>query len=253
MRLSLAPSQRLQQHHQATSANLPRPPPHHPHHPGNSLISILSLLSPSTSPNFIPLSSSSSLFLSLSSHTLSFKSLNKFPPPPPHSALPRYLNSPLLLSQMDRAQSRSSFDDPHNLSLQDIHHFDNNSTDSLSLLSHSNHASRADPSHAIDINAIGAGLQRYIPPSSHNSYIPLPPGVDPATVDFRTFYPYNPDQVKHRKRTTRSQLKVLEDRFKHETKPNAMIRKKLAAELGMTPRGVQVCCFFSSPPRVSLT
>lgn len=64
--------------------------------------------------------------------------------------------------------------------------------------------------------------------------------MDPATVDFRTFYPYNPAEVKHRKRTTRAQLKVLEDMFKKETKPNGALRKKLAAELEMTPRGVQV-------------
>ncbi len=72
------------------------------------------------------------------------------------------------------------------------------------------------------------------------SYISLPPGIDPATVDFRTFYPYNPSEVKHRKRTTRNQLKLLEETFKRETKPNATLRKTLAAQLEMTPRGVQV-------------
>ena len=89
----------------------------------------------------------------------------------------------------------------------------------------------------IDMQAIVSGVQRYPIPQS---YIPLPPGVDPAAVDFRTFFPYNPSEVKHRKRTTRSQLKVLEDTFKHETKPNATLRKTLAAQLEMTPRGVQV-------------
>lgn len=88
----------------------------------------------------------------------------------------------------------------------------------------------------------------------------IPPGVDPATVDIRTFYPYvlfperepsanilacvssryQPNEVKHRKRTTRPQLKVLEGVYEHDTKPNALLRKKLAEELGMTPRGVQV-------------
>lgn len=56
----------------------------------------------------------------------------------------------------------------------------------------------------------------------------------------RTFYPYQPNEVKHRKRTTRAQLKVLEDVYKRDTKPNAALRKKLAGELEMTPRGVQV-------------
>lgn len=56
----------------------------------------------------------------------------------------------------------------------------------------------------------------------------------------RNFYPYQPNEVKHRKRTTRSQLKVLEDVYKSDTKPNAALRKKLATELQMKPRGVQV-------------
>jgi hypothetical protein len=68
----------------------------------------------------------------------------------------------------------------------------------------------------------------------------LPPGVDPASVDFRTFYPYIPNEVKHRKRTSRTQLKVLEDIFRRDTKPNAQLRKKLAKQLDMTARGVQV-------------
>lgn len=69
----------------------------------------------------------------------------------------------------------------------------------------------------------------------------FPPGVDPNTVDFRTFFPYIPNEVKHRKRTSRTQLKVLEDIFRKDTKPNAALRKKLAAELDMLPRAVQVC------------
>ena len=86
----------------------------------------------------------------------------------------------------------------------------------------------------------------------------VPPGYDPAQVDVRTFYPsvlpiheaspavsdawrrYQPNEVKHRKRTTRPQLKVLEDVYRYDKKPNAGLRKKLADELGMTPRGVQV-------------
>jgi hypothetical protein len=96
-------------------------------------------------------------------------------------------------------------------------------------------------SQRIDVDALAAGVQRYIPPPPSNSFIALTAGMDPSTVDFRTFYPYNPSEVKHRKRTTRAQLKILEDTFKRETKPNAALRKSLAAELEMTPRGVQVC------------
>ncbi|KAJ3500054.1 hypothetical protein NMY22_g19389 [Coprinellus aureogranulatus] len=64
---------------------------------------------------------------------------------------------------------------------------------------------------------------------------------DPAAVDFRAFFPYTPNEVKHRKRTTTAQLKVLENVFKRDTKPNAALRNELAAQLDMTARGVQVC------------
>ncbi|EAU91473.2 hypothetical protein CC1G_01962 [Coprinopsis cinerea okayama7 len=64
------------------------------------------------------------------------------------------------------------------------------------------------------------------------------PHHDP--VDFRAFYPYTPNEVKHRKRTTSAQLKVLETVFKRDTKPNATLRNELAQQLDMTARGVQV-------------
>ncbi|KAK0461231.1 uncharacterized protein EV420DRAFT_187751 [Desarmillaria tabescens] len=66
------------------------------------------------------------------------------------------------------------------------------------------------------------------------------PPMDPSAVDFRAFYPYTPNEVKHRKRTTSDQLKILEGIFKRDTKPNAALRNELAARLDMTPRGVQV-------------
>ncbi|TBU39428.1 hypothetical protein BD309DRAFT_872322, partial [Dichomitus squalens] len=52
----------------------------------------------------------------------------------------------------------------------------------------------------------------------------IPPGMDPSQVDIPTFYPYTPGEVKH--------------------------REKLAAELDMTPRGVQVRPSPSRPVRV---
>lgn len=64
--------------------------------------------------------------------------------------------------------------------------------------------------------------------------------MDPTAVDFRAFYPYTPNEVKHRKRTTSAQLKILEGIFKRDTKPNAVLRNELAAQLDMTARGVQV-------------
>ncbi|KAG6836850.1 hypothetical protein H0H93_002291 [Arthromyces matolae] len=64
--------------------------------------------------------------------------------------------------------------------------------------------------------------------------------MDPSSVDFRAFYPYTPNEVKHRKRTTTAQLRTLEAVFKRDTKPNGPLRVELAAQLGMTARGVQV-------------
>ncbi|KAG0440426.1 Homeobox protein HD-10 [Dictyocoela muelleri] len=51
---------------------------------------------------------------------------------------------------------------------------------------------------------------------------------------------YNPFVVKHRKRTSKLQLKVLEKTFETTVKPDANLRKALGEQLGMTPRAVQV-------------
>src|SRR5882762_329935 len=64
--------------------------------------------------------------------------------------------------------------------------------------------------------------------------------LDPAAVDFRNFFPYVPNEVKHRKRTSNDQAKVLESVFDRNTKPDSALRQRLADELDMTPRGVQV-------------
>ncbi|KAI8644998.1 hypothetical protein BD408DRAFT_96571 [Parasitella parasitica] len=57
--------------------------------------------------------------------------------------------------------------------------------------------------------------------------------------DFRPTF-YNPFEIKHRRRTSRAQFKVLEKTFLENPKPNAAVRRWLAQKLGMTPRGVQV-------------
>lgn len=57
--------------------------------------------------------------------------------------------------------------------------------------------------------------------------------------DFRPTF-YNPFEIKHRRRTSRAQFKVLEKTFLENPKPNASIRRWLAQKLVMTPRGVQV-------------
>ncbi len=51
---------------------------------------------------------------------------------------------------------------------------------------------------------------------------------------------YNPFEVKHRRRTSKSQFRILERAFQANSKPNADIRAALAAELNMTTRSIQV-------------
>ncbi|KZP34186.1 hypothetical protein FIBSPDRAFT_1134 [Athelia psychrophila] len=67
----------------------------------------------------------------------------------------------------------------------------------------------------------------------------LDPGMDPSGVDFRNFFPYIPNEVKHRKRTSTEQAKVLEGIFTKNPKPDSKLRGRLAEELDMKPRGVQ--------------
>ncbi|OZJ05630.1 hypothetical protein BZG36_01525 [Bifiguratus adelaidae] len=57
--------------------------------------------------------------------------------------------------------------------------------------------------------------------------------------DFKPTF-YNPFEVKHRRRTSRTQFKVLEKTFQENPKPSAAARRVLAQNLAMTPRGVQV-------------
>ncbi|EOB13276.1 Homeobox protein HD-10 [Nosema bombycis CQ1] len=51
---------------------------------------------------------------------------------------------------------------------------------------------------------------------------------------------YDPFYVKHRKRTTKAQLRVLEKTYETCPRPDSALRKKLGEQLGMTPRSVQV-------------
>ncbi|KAG1791205.1 uncharacterized protein HD556DRAFT_1445471 [Suillus plorans] len=99
--------------------------------------------------------------------------------------------------------------------------------------------SRFSPSHT---NPLSALYRVDLFPTPSRSYF-LPNQMDQSSrhrPNFRTFFPYIPNEVKHRKRTSRIQLKVLEDIFRKDTKPNAALRKKLAAELDMLPCAVQV-------------
>ncbi|KAG8732168.1 hypothetical protein FRC11_000296, partial [Ceratobasidium sp. 423] len=75
------------------------------------------------------------------------------------------------------------------------------------------------------------------------------PGSGPSVPEFGYEYApppgfvtafWNPYEVKHRRRTSRAQLGVLEREFDTDPKPNADKRRALAAQLNMTPRAIQV-------------
>lgn len=55
----------------------------------------------------------------------------------------------------------------------------------------------------------------------------------------RTEY-YNPFFVRHRKKTTKKQLDILEKRFLTNPRPDARLRKFLAEQLGMSARSIQI-------------
>jgi hypothetical protein len=63
-----------------------------------------------------------------------------------------------------------------------------------------------------------------------------------TTPNHNSFNPnfYNPFEIKHRRRTSRGQFKILEKAFIENPKPNGKIRQGLAESLSMSPRGVQV-------------
>ncbi|KAH7108585.1 hypothetical protein BKA62DRAFT_764635 [Auriculariales sp. MPI-PUGE-AT-0066] len=70
--------------------------------------------------------------------------------------------------------------------------------------------------------------------ASCNASYSMPFHGDPKILAFC------PGEVRHRRRTSRQQLAVLEDVFVNDQKPGPALRKKLALQLDMTPRTVQV-------------
>lgn len=113
-------------------------------------------------------------------------------------------------------------------------------------------SSSFDTSHRIHIHNAPVMHRHgvYPPPQtyirSHNPYqlsysppyYPYPPGFDPS-VSLAHPYIYDPTHIKHRRRTTPEQLKILEDTFKTDPKPNPTLRKQLSVQLGMSPRVLQ--------------
>lgn len=76
--------------------------------------------------------------------------------------------------------------------------------------------------------------------SSGSSSQQAQPPVSPGQVgDFsQTFY--DPFRIKHRRRTSPPQLRVLEYHFDRNPKPDVSLRRALSEQLDMTPREVQV-------------
>jgi len=77
-------------------------------------------------------------------------------------------------------------------------------------------------------------------PSLQHHHTAPAPRIDGSEWKQSSFFSYRPNEVKHRKRTTRQQLKVLEETFRSTQKPDGNVRKSLALQLNMTPRNVQV-------------
>ncbi|KWU44061.1 hypothetical protein RHOSPDRAFT_26003 [Rhodotorula sp. JG-1b] len=66
-----------------------------------------------------------------------------------------------------------------------------------------------------------------------------------SSTDFGQSF-YDPFRIKHRRRTSPAQLRILEHHFSRSPKPDLALRKQLATELDMTPREVQVWVSFRS-------
>lgn len=82
------------------------------------------------------------------------------------------------------------------------------------------------------VNEIGAKGTNFNTPT-YDIFHQLPYGEFSPTF-------YNPFEVKHRRRTTKAQYKILEANYSENPKPNSSTRRKLAMQLEMTTRGVQV-------------
>ncbi|KAJ1039642.1 hypothetical protein NDA11_005573 [Ustilago hordei] len=70
--------------------------------------------------------------------------------------------------------------------------------------------------------------------SQHVFYLP------PAMPHDSRFYPLNPFEIKHRRRTTKAQFCLLESTFREVPKPNATLRKQISTQLDMPVRAVQI-------------
>ncbi|KAG0331214.1 hypothetical protein BG004_001772 [Podila humilis] len=75
--------------------------------------------------------------------------------------------------------------------------------------------------------------------SSTTHVTPLQGDAQSTHGEFRPTF-YNPFEIKHRQRVTRSQLKVLEKAFAENPLPPGSTRQQLSIRLSMTPRTIQI-------------
>ena len=92
------------------------------------------------------------------------------------------------------------------------------------------------PSHTYQFEYANSPSASHYPQLNlnHRPYLPQDDNVRPA------FFSYSPDVVKHRKRTSRAQRKILEEAFRQNPKPSQYTRKLLIHQTGMDRRSLQV-------------
>ncbi|KAJ2063884.1 hypothetical protein GGI17_001377 [Coemansia sp. S146] len=96
-------------------------------------------------------------------------------------------------------------------------------------------------SGAAQVSLMGCQQQQLMsPPASGRSMAQQPTASAAAGGEQLKQSFYNPYQVKHRRRTTKDQLALLEGTFEHTPKPSSELRKSLASNLCMTAREVQI-------------
>ncbi|GAC71584.1 transcription factor [Moesziomyces antarcticus T-34] len=86
--------------------------------------------------------------------------------------------------------------------------------------------------------ASGSSYDAYSPSfGTHSGYVSY---LAPQSAHDSRFYALNPFEIKHRRRTTKTQFRVLESTFREVPKPNATLRKQISAQLDMPVRAVQI-------------
>jgi len=107
---------------------------------------------------------------------------------------------------------------------------------------HHHHQHQQQQHHPEDVYAsstpVVSNSSHSLNPQQHN--LPNSPGLNDFNSEYRSSHMLHPFEVKHRRRTTRTQFKVLEATFRENPKPNASVRKSVSQQLDMPIRAVQI-------------